>query len=118
MDTTIALDRHLDEADSTYASYPESDNEIVDTLSDEQRHLIYEIRGVQKIMAIDDKYDLVTPAEWHERLAECRTRLRALLEEEQNTIQGTIDLHCAGLIRCNTRFLEIASVLKQMEVAI
>jgi len=115
------LDSHLDQHDYFYQSLPESDNgqeDAADNLNTEQRYLVYEIRGIQKVMAIDDKYSLVTPAEWHARLAECRTRLRRLLEEEQNTIQGTIDLHCAGLIRCNTRFLELAAAIKQMEVAI
>ena len=39
------------------------------------------------------------------------------LIHEQATIQGTIELHCKGLIKCNLRILDIEAELKQMEVA-
>ena len=68
----------------------------------------------------------MTAEQWQERLTECRAQLvridkliaRQKLIDEQGAIQGTIDLHCQGLIKCNTRILEIESELKQMEVAV
>jgi hypothetical protein len=113
MDSKLAT--YQDQQDSDYATYLQG--ESAPTPQDERAYLTYEIRGIEKILATDDKYSLVTPAHWNERLTECRTRLRRLLEEEQATIQGTIDLHCAGLIRCNTRQIEIEAELAGMEVA-
>jgi hypothetical protein len=37
--------------------------------------------------------------------------------DEQAAIQGTIELHCKGLIKCNLRILDIEAELKQMEVS-
>ena len=122
------LERYENGQDAEYQAYlnepQEAEGEVV-ALHDERRHLMHEIRAIEGILAIDDKYSLVTPAHWNERLVECKARIekidgllkRQMLIEEQAAIQGTIDLHCAGLIKCNTRFLEIAEELKQMEVS-
>jgi len=112
------LERYLDQQDSAYTAYLESSIDNISTVSDRARQLTYEIRGIEKILAIDDKYSLVTPEHWHEQLRECRGRLKSLLIEEQASIQGTIDLHCQGLIKCNTRWLEIEAELKQVGEAL
>jgi hypothetical protein len=114
------LDRYLDQQDRDYVTataYLESDNEIQTTPQDERTYLTWEIRGIEKILAIDDKYSLVTPAEWNDRLLECRLRLGRLLEQERKTLQGVIDLHCEGLIKCNTRILELEAEMAEMEVS-
>lgn len=109
------LDRYQDQSDSEYATYLD-DTGYPATPMDEATYLLYEIRGIEKILAIDDKHDLVTPEHWHERLKECRTRRADLLINEQASLQGTIDLHCQGLIQCNMRYLEIEAELKQVGV--
>jgi len=114
MDHSLA--RYQDQSDSEYATYLESDNGTEVTPQDERAYLQQEITGIEKIMTIDDKYSLVTPEEWHARLAECRTRLRRLLIEEQKTLQSTSQLHCEGLIKVHLRQLEIESDLRQLEV--
>jgi len=121
------LDRYETTQDGEYKTHITEPQEVpsdVVILHEERRHLEYEISSIEKIMETDSKYDLVTPEHWNERLTECRTRMaridillqRQKLIDEQAAIQGTIDLHCAGLIKCNTRYLEIAEELKQMEV--
>ena len=112
------LERYLEQQETEYATYLESDNGTPITPMDESRYLIYEIRGIQKILATDDKYDLVTPAHWHERLRECRDRLKRLLIDEQASIQGVIQSHCEALILCNTRYLEIEAELKEVGVSL
>jgi hypothetical protein len=108
------LDRYLDQQDSVYATYLEDQSE--GTIEDERTYLATEIRYIEKLLSSEDAdTGFVTPTEWHGRLNECKTRLRNLLTAEQTTIQGTIDLHCAGLIKCNTRYLEIEAELKQLE---
>jgi len=120
------LERYERAQDAEYQAYLNEPQEVPSDaviLHEERRHLEYEIISIEKIMETDSKYDLVTPEHWNERLTECRTRMaridlllkRQKLIDEQATIQGTIDLHCAGLIKCNTRYLEIESELKQTE---
>ena len=123
------LDRYENGQDAEYQTYLNEPAEVEapdDTtiLHEERRHLTYEISSIEKILEIDNKYDLVTPEHWKARLDECNSRMamidvmlkRQKLIDEQAAIQGTIELHCAGLIKCNTRYLEIESELKQMEV--
>ena len=111
------LERYLEQQDSEYATYLEGDTGEPASPDTESRYLLYEIRGIEKILAIDDKYSLVTPEHWRERLRECRGRLKRLLLDEQASIQGVIDIHCQGLIKCNTRYLEIEAELRETEVA-
>ena len=113
MDSKLAT--YLDQQDSDYAAYLHGED--TPTPQDERTYLTYEIRGIEKILATDDKYSLVTPEHWYERLTECKARLGRLLVEERMTLQGTIDLHCQGLIRCNTRQIEIEAQLASMGVA-
>lgn len=112
------LDRYLDQQDSAYTTYLESSIDNIGTVSDKARQLTYEIRAIEKILETDSKYDLVTPEHWNEQLTDCRTRLAHLLRMERMTLQGTIDLHCAGLVKCNTRQIEIEAELAGLGVAI
>ena len=111
------LDRFLDQQDQDYATYRESDNGTQITPQDQRAYLRQEIDGIERIMAIDDKHSLVTPAEWNDRLVECRARLRRLLEQERATLKSTSELHCQGLIKVHLRQLEIESDLRNLEVS-
>jgi len=111
------LDRYLDQQDAAYTTYLESSVENITSVSDKARQLTYEIRAIEKILETDSKYNLVTPEHWFEQLTDCRTRLKRLLQTEASTIRATIDLHCAGLIKCNTRQLEIEAELAGLGVA-
>jgi hypothetical protein len=121
------LERYQDQQDAEYATSmnePREAEDDVAILYEERRHVTYEINAIEGVLATDDKYSLVTPEHWNERLAECKARIamidtmleREKLIHEQKVIQGTIDLHCKGLIKCNMRILEIEAQLKQMEV--
>jgi len=110
------LDRYLDQQDSAYTAYLESSVENITSVSDKARQLTYEIRAIEKILETDSKYNLVTPDQWHEQLADCKARLTSLLRQERVTLQGTIDLHCAGLVKCNTRQIEIEAELAGLGV--
>jgi len=109
------LDRYQDQSDSEYATYLDDTGYPVSP-QDEQTYLQREINGIEKIMAIDDQYSLVTPAEWYARLTECRQRLGALLQQEAAALKGTATLHCEGLIKVHLRQMEIEARLQEMGV--
>jgi hypothetical protein len=116
------LERYQDQQDAEYATAQREPLGVI--YHDERIYLMREIGRIEKHLA-EDEIDQYVPAEaWQERLADCKARLakidslieRQKLVDEQATIQATIDLHCVGLIKCNTRILEIEGQLKQMEV--
>ena len=121
----IRLDRYENGQDAEYKAYvSEPQEESAELLHSTRAYLVIEIARIEKHLAEGDSDEYVTAEQWQERLTECRAQLgridtllqRQKLIDEQSAIQGTIDLHCAGLIKCNTRYLEIESELKQMEV--
>ncbi len=116
------LERVQDQQDREYATAQREP--LGHFYHDERIYLMREISKIEKHLA-EDEIDQYVPAEaWRERMADCKVQLakidtlleRQKLIDEQATIQATIDLHCVGLIKCNTRILEIESELKQMEV--
>jgi len=119
------LERYEGTQDAEYQAYlSEPQDTGADLLYSMRSYLMLEIPRIEQHLAEDacDRY--VTAEQWQERLTDCRAQLvridklikRQKLIDEQGAIQGTIDLHCQGLIKCNTRILEIESELKQMEV--
>jgi hypothetical protein len=114
MDSKLA--RYQDQSDSEYATYLEEGTGYPVSPQDEATYLQREINGIEKIMAIDDQYSLVTPAEWYDRLTECKARLGVLLQQEAAALKGTATLHCEGLIKVHLRQLEIEAQLAEMGV--
>ena len=119
------LERYENGQDAEYQAYlNEPQEEAADLLYSMRSYLMLEIPRIEKHLAENDCDRYVTAEQWQERLTECQAQLvridlllkRQKLIDEQASIQGTIDLHCQGLIKCNTRILEIESELKQMEV--
>ena len=120
------LERYQDQQDSEFATAEQELEEAPDEMTilhEERRHLGYEIHAIESIVATDDEYSIVTPEHWNERLAECRARLAmvesmlklAKLKEEYRALDGTKELHCAGLIKCNTRQIAIEAEIRQLE---
>jgi hypothetical protein len=121
------LQRHQDQQDAEYATAQRAPQEAeggARLLRDAQIYLNREISRIEMHLANNETDMFVTVEAWTERLEDCKVelaRIETLLErqkliDEQATIQATVDLHCVGLIKCNTRILEIESELKQMEV--
>ena len=121
------LERYQDQQDAECATAErESEGAAgLELVYSTRAYLTAEIRRIEKHLADGDCDEYVTVEAWQERLTELRARLavndtlvaRQKLIDEQAAIRGTIDLHCLGLTKCNMRFLEIESELKQMEVA-
>ena len=110
------LERYLDQQDREY-EYGLDPVGVGGSPQDERAYLTREITHIERFLAREDfTTSLVPPHEWYDRLLECKTRLRRLLVAEQGTLQSTIDLHCQGLIKCNLRFLELESEIKELEV--
>ena len=115
MDSKLAT--YLDQQDAAYTTYLESSIDNISSVSDKARQLTYEIRAIEKILETDSKYGLVTPEHWFEQLTECKASLVRLLQQERATLTGTIELHCQGLIKCNTRQIEIEAQLAGLGVS-
>jgi len=121
------LERYQDQQDAEFATAErESEGAAgLELVYSTRAYLTAEIRRIEKHLADGDCDEYVTVEAWQERLTELKARLavndtlvaRQKLIDEQAAIRGTIDLHCLGLTKCNMRFLEIESELKQMEVA-
>jgi len=123
MDNTLERYERVQDAEfQAYVSEPQETG--ADLLYSMRSYLLLEIPRIEQHLAEGDSDEYVTAEQWQERLTECRAQLvridkliaRQKLIDEQGAIQGTIDLHCQGLIKCNTRILEIEDQLKQMEV--
>ena len=130
MDSKLAT--YLDQQDSDYATYAnerfeEEDRRRaslsprerrIEDLEHEHAYLEREVRAFQRNYSI-------THEEWKSQTNRCIERLSRVsieLEDEKmraelDLIQATVDLHCAGLIKLNTRRFEIESQLARMEVA-
>jgi len=111
MDSKLAT--YQDQQDSDYATY--LNGEYTPTPNDQRLYLVTEIRKIEAHLANDECDEYVTPREWNGRLIECRLRLRRLLQNEQETLQKTIHLHCEGLIRCNTRLIDLEAEMLAIE---
>jgi len=121
------LERYQDQQDAEFATAMREPKEAAGgarLLHDARNYLTREIGRIEMHLANNETDQFVTVEAWRERLADCKSELarverllqREKLIDEQAAIQGTIDLHCRGLIECNMRVLEIESELKQMEV--
>ena len=120
------LERYQDQQDAEFATAErESEGAAgLELVYSTRAYLTMEISRIEKHLADGDCDEYVTVEAWQERLTELKARLavndtlvaRQKLIDEQAAIRGTIDLHCLGLTKCNMRFLEIESELKQMEV--
>ena len=113
MDSKLAT--YLDQQDKAYATYLRGDQ--LASKNDERIYLMREISCIEKHLANDESDNLVTPAQWYDRLVECRTRLRRILEREHETLARTIHLHSEGLVKCNTRQIELEAQLEALEVS-
>jgi len=120
------LERYQDQQDAEFATAErESEGAAgLELVYSTRAYLTMEIGRIEKHLADGDCDEYVTVEAWQERLTELKARLavnnvlvaRQKLMAEQAAIQGTIELHCKGLIQCNLRILDIESELKAMEV--
>jgi len=121
------LERYQDQQDAEYATHlsaPQESAAGLELVYSTRAYLTMEISRIEKHLADGDCDEYVTVEAWQERLTELKARLavnnvlvaRQKLMAEQAAIQGTIELHCKGLIQCNLRILDIESELKAMEV--
>ena len=121
------LERYQDQQDAEYATHlsaPQESAAGLELVYSTRAYLTMEIGRIEKHLADGDCDEYVTVEAWQERLTELKARLavnnvlvaRQKLMAEQAAIQGTIELHCKGLIQCNLRILDIESELKAMEV--
>jgi len=121
------LERYQDQQDGEFATAEREPEGAagLELVYSTRAYLTMEIARIEKHLSDGDCDEYVTAEAWQERLTELKARLavndtlvaRQKLIDEQAAIRGTIDLHCLGLTKCNMRFLEIESELKQMEVA-
>jgi hypothetical protein len=122
------LERYQDQQDREFATAmrePQQSDAVGDLIYSTRAYLTMEISRIEKHLADGDCDEFVTAEAWQERLTELKARLatndilmaRQKLMDEQAAIQGTIELHCKGLIKCNLRILDIEAELKQMEVS-
>lgn len=126
------LDSYLDQQDRDYTTFIEGQRfeedrrreslspreRRIEDLEHEHAYLEREVRAFQRNYSI-------THEEWKSETNRCIERLSRVsieLEDEKmraelDLIQATVDLHCQGLIKLNTRRFEIESQLARMEVA-
>jgi GTPase SAR1 family protein len=126
MDITTALDRHIDQADSYASQRFEEDRRReslsprerrIEDLENEHGYLEREVRAIQRMYNI-------THEEWQSETNRCIKRLSEVAIEldsermrlELDTIEKTLELHCAGMIKLHTRRIEIEALLPR-EVA-